>query len=102
MIEAKSIFAQKNREYGDSIRYGGVLGPIIEFIGLSGRLKKLIVLNPKHGRGLKKLLRNILMDMIVYSVIAMMMMNENNWEGEKDENISRNPYKMQRYFRKNS
>jgi len=82
-ITAKSreIFNEKNRKYQDAVRDTGVNGAVVEFVGLTGRLKALVLRNETHGRDSIQELVNALMDAQVYSYIALMMVEDENWEG---------------------
>lgn len=80
--EARDLFSRKNKEYGDSIVYGGVYGAIIEFIGIAGRLQNLIdnfeTLSP---RSRNRAFRDSFLDLVNYSIIGLMMLEEQNFSG---------------------
>jgi len=83
-IDAKtrSVFANKNRQYQDAIKDTGVLGASVELVGLAGRLKALVLRNSTHGQDDQEALANALLDTINYGHIALMMLEDENWEGE--------------------
>jgi hypothetical protein len=78
----KEIFEEKNTEYGDSIRFGGVLAACYEIVGAAMRLPTLVFHAPDHGRSKSESLYNILVDIHNYANIAIMLMKEDNWEGK--------------------
>lgn len=81
--EAITIFSEKNIEYGDAIRETGVIGSVTEIVGCSARLKRLVLRSKDHGRSnISSLRKNILMDVLIYSLITLMWLDEENWEGE--------------------
>jgi hypothetical protein len=78
----REIFAEKNTEYGDSIRFGGVLAACYEIVGAAMRLPALIFFSADHGRSKTEALYNVFMDIHNYANIALMLMKEDNWEGK--------------------
>lgn len=79
---ATGVFEVKNRQYGNAIETTGVLGASIELIGVSARLRPMVVQAPDHGRSQEEALRDILQDIHNYATIALMLMEQDNWEGK--------------------
>jgi hypothetical protein len=81
------LFEIKNAEYQDTISATGVLGAVIELIGVAARLKPLILNNPNFeydfttDPDFRKSVGNVLMDLHNYSVIASIMFQNQNWRG---------------------
>lgn len=80
------IFAIKNHEYGDAIRYGGLRGAVYEIIGGTARLHHLVnkvdpsSFPPPDAWG--EMVGDTLVDLLNYSVIASLMLGEKNINGE--------------------
>jgi hypothetical protein len=81
VIAAREVFATKNTEYGDSIRFGGVLAASYEIVGAAMRLPTLMFFSADHGRNKAEKLYDIFLDIMNYANIALQMMREDNWEG---------------------
>ncbi len=81
--KALLLYLRKNDEYLDAVRQGGVLGAAVEFLGIGARLRALVIRNPQHGRDQAKDLRNVLTDALVYAAIALIMFDEQNFDGEE-------------------
>jgi hypothetical protein len=79
---ARELFIKRNTEYGDSIRFGGVLSACYEIVGASMRFPTLVFFTSDHGRSRKAKLFDILLDIMNYANIALMLMKEDNWEGK--------------------
>ena len=77
----RELFVRKNTEYGDSIRFGGVLAACYEIVGAAMRLPALVFFSSDHGRGKAEALYNVFQDIHNYSNIALLLMKESNWEG---------------------
>jgi len=82
-VESQELFKIKNAQYGDAIWSTGVLGATVEIIGATARLPQLVLRDPTHGRTNKQNLIDIFKDLHNYAIIALMMLQANNWEGEK-------------------
>lgn len=76
------IFEEKNTDYGDSIRFGGLLAACYEIVGAAMRLPKLVFFAPDHGRNKAAKIYDVLLDIHNYAAIALMMMKDDNWEGK--------------------
>lgn len=84
-IECEELFLKKNTQYGDSISEGGVLGAVVEFIGISARLRQMVIKSGDGGKSAdQKSLRDVLMDAHNYANIALMMQQEENFTGAGD------------------
>lgn len=79
---SQELFAEKNKQYGDSITTTGVLGAGVELVGLAARVKKLVVKAGDGGEANRDVLIDILKDIHNYANIALLMLAENNWTGE--------------------
>ena len=79
---AFKMFQQKNRQYEDGIRFTGVLGACVEIFGAAMRLPPMVLRSADHGKSNMNKLRGILGDIVNYGVIAIIMMEDDNWEGK--------------------
>ncbi len=79
---AREIFERKNTEYGDSIRFGGMLAASYEIVGAAMRLPTLVFFAADHGRSNTEKLYDIFLDIMNYANIALQMMREENFEGK--------------------
>ena len=77
----KELFRRKNTQYGNTIVTTGVLGASIELIGAVMRLPALVLKDPKHGGSNVEALKDIFADIHNYSNIALMMLEDENWDG---------------------
>jgi len=79
---ARAHFMRKNLQYGNAIGETGVLGAVVEFVGITSRLKNLVLRSSDHGRSQKEKLQEILKDLVNYSLFSVMFLAEENWEGK--------------------
>ncbi len=83
VAKARALFEKKNAEYGDAIRYGGAAGAAIEFIGIGGRLSRVVLdgesLTPEQR---KTILTDKFLDAINYGAIGLFLLEEGNYSGE--------------------
>lgn len=79
--QCEELFAEKNELYGNSIVETGVLGAVVELVGITARLKKIVLRSADAGEGEADKLQDILMDAHNYSGIALMMLNDGNFRG---------------------
>jgi len=80
-----AVFIQKNIEYGDSVEDTGVLGAVVELIGLAGRLRTLVLQHPDLSQSDEQhctAVHNALLDVHNYAAIGMYMLRKGNWKGE--------------------
>jgi hypothetical protein len=76
------LFIVKNSIYGDSIAYTGVLGACVEIVAKTARLISLVLRDVRHGRSHRDEIRDTLLDLHNYAAIGMLMLKEDNWEGQ--------------------
>jgi hypothetical protein len=79
---AVAVFVIKNNQYGNGIRYTGLLGSAVEVFGAAMRIPFLIIRASDHGLTNKRKIRGILGDILIYTAISIMHIDNNNWEGE--------------------
>lgn len=79
--ECRVVLIEKNRLYGNAIESTGLLGAAVECVGMTARLVQLVLRNSQHGRQAPAAVRNALLDLHNYSVIARKMLVDGNWEG---------------------
>lgn len=79
--ETFPLFSQRNAEYGDAISENGVLGASIELRQKAARLRQLVLLAPGHGRDAEAQVKDTLRDMANYAIIALMLLEDGNWDG---------------------
>jgi hypothetical protein len=80
--EARTLFIRKNAEYGNSIDQGGVIGAVVAFIGLPARLRTMVLHSNDHGRSNEEKVRDIALDIVNYGLILLLMITNDNWEGQ--------------------
>lgn len=78
------LFAEKNApdHYDNNFVRDGLLGTALETMGAANRLRSLIIKAPDHGRANAEKIRDILMDVHNYATMSLMLLEQNNWEGE--------------------
>ena len=81
--EAKKLFLQRNKEYGDAFEECGLLGSVIELTTCVARLKQLVIRNPDLAveDAWKDQVRDKLLDTLNYAVISLMLLDEWNLRG---------------------
>lgn len=85
VARAKNLFLYKNKQYQDGISANGVLGASVEIRGSAARLGAMVVRAFDHGRLERHDLKsNIFPDIINYAIIALMMIEDENWEGREE------------------
>lgn len=82
--QSGTLFKLKNEDYGNAIDAGGVIGAVIEIIGIAARLMVMVLHSPDTGRSKRDEILDKLRDLHNYANIAMMMVDRDNWEGEID------------------
>lgn len=83
--EASALFERKNREYGDSISEFGMLGAVLNLRANSKRLRFLVndlPKDPSNWGDKKKVMRDIGIDLLNYSAIFLIFLNEGNVAGK--------------------
>lgn len=76
------LFEEKNEQYDNNFARDGLLGTVLEVMGAASRLRPLVVRAPEHGRASAQKIRDILMDVHNYATMSLMLLDDNNWEGE--------------------
>jgi gas vesicle protein len=76
------LFLQKNEEYGDAIDAGGLIGAVVEIIGIAARLMVLVLHSPDGGKSNREQIWDKLQDLHNYANIAAMMTARGNFKGE--------------------
>jgi len=79
---AEKLFDNKNRQYKDSIRLGGVLGAAYELTGILARVYSMIIEAPDAGESQEEDLKQLLLDVHNYANITLMMIADENWKGQ--------------------
>lgn len=80
--EGRNLMMRKNAEYGNSIRFGGVLSACYNIVGAAMRLPAMVFRSVDHGQKQADEIWDILIDIHNYSLIAMMYIRSDNWIGE--------------------
>lgn len=80
--EAFKIFLDRNKIYKDTFVFLGLNGTVMTLIGDVFRLRNMITMDSEHGRGKEEQIRDKLIDVINQAVISVMMLDEENFEGE--------------------
>lgn len=98
-LAGQDLFMERNRQYGDAIRFGGLKGAVVELIGCVMRLQQLVmeIDGALYGNLDEEAIINALQDTHNYSNIACLMLEEGNINGkmvatveEQDENFGSN------------
>jgi len=81
---ARELFIQKNgpEHYADSIADTGVIGAVVSVVGITARLKRMVIARPDAGKSLRDELVEIVKDLLVYAAIVGMMIMDDNWKPE--------------------
>ena len=79
-----ALFAVKDKKYQSAYKGTGLLGVACEIIGICRRLLPLVVWHPDHGKSNSDTLKEILTDLHNYSVMALMCIEEANWDGRQE------------------
>lgn len=92
-IQCWSLFLERNKQYGNSIEETGVLGAVVELVAKNARLRELVLRNGSWGLGmdtptgteLEQRVKDTLQDLVNYGVIALMMLEDENYRGVENE-----------------
>lgn len=76
---AKELFLEKNEQYKDSISRTGLIGSVVSIIGISARLEHLVLGSLDAGKSEEEAIKDIIKDLLNYSVISGMMIMDDNW-----------------------
>jgi hypothetical protein len=90
--EARQLFEERNRTYADAVAVNGLLGVMFESSAILARIRGLrpLLLREMYDHTrvglpeevLQKKIRNVYQDLLVYSFLALAMMDDENWVGE--------------------
>lgn len=92
-IQCWTLFLERNKQYGNSIEETGVLGAVVELVAKNARLRELVLKNQSWGFGmdtplggeLEQRVKDTLQDLVNYGVIALMMLEDENYRGVENE-----------------
>jgi hypothetical protein len=91
----KQLFLKRNKEYAGAFKKYGLLGVIFEILGILNRLPPMTIWKTHGERMNSKKLHDLFMDLHNYSNMALICLEDNNWdglhpivEGETDANSS--------------
>lgn len=92
-IQCWTLFLERNKQYGNSIEETGVLGAVVELVAKNARLRELVLRNGSWGLGmdtptgteLEQRVKDTLQDLVNYGVIALMMLEDENYRGVENE-----------------
>jgi hypothetical protein len=77
----QNLFDKKDAEYGSATSETGVQGAVVEFVGISARLKQMVLRSPDHGASKSAEIAELLKDAHNYANIALMELADENWIG---------------------
>ena len=80
-VQGQKLFHVKNLQYGDAIRFLGLIGVVCELIGAVMRLPQIVLRDPTYGRSHADKIKDILLDIHNYAAIGLILMEEDNYEG---------------------
>lgn len=81
---AEALFEKRNKEYDGAFRRYGLLGVIFEILGILNRLPAMTIWkSPDEILNAAKLY-DLFLDLHNYSCMALMLLEENNWNGKSD------------------
>jgi len=78
----KEIFLIRDAQYDGSTVATGVQGAVVEVVGISARLRKMVLKSPDRGESQAEEILKILEDLHNYACIAMMELSDGNWVGK--------------------
>lgn len=79
---AIQMFADKGIVYGDTTPETGVLGAVVELIGNTARLKRLVLRSPDLGLDEYAAVEDTLLDILIYAAIGLIHLDLDNWKGK--------------------
>jgi hypothetical protein len=77
----KALFVERDAKYGHATVETGVQGAVVELVGITARLKQMVLRSADHGASQVEDLAQILKDAHNYANIALMEMADDNWIG---------------------
>lgn len=84
LANAQMVFEDRNAKYRDAFKALGVIGCLSTLIGDTRRLHTMIYLTGDHGRSHANDIKDKLIDIINQASLTLMMVEDNNWEGNPD------------------
>lgn len=76
------LYKSSPAQYGAAFTQTGVLGAVVALTGDIARLQQMVLRREGHGRSNAAQVEDKLMDVAVQSIIGLMMLHEENWEGK--------------------
>jgi len=81
-LEGKKVFLVRDAQYDGATVATGVQGAVVEVVGISARLRKMVLKAPDRGESQAEEILKILVDLHNYANIAMMELSDGNWVGK--------------------
>lgn len=78
--QGATLFDHKNTQYNSAFRKYGLLGVVMEILGIAERIPPMTIWN-EDKRDIRKL-RDLFMDLHNYSNMALLLIDDNNWDGK--------------------
>lgn len=78
--KASHLFQDRNKEYDSAFRKYGLLGVVFEILGIVSRLPPMTIWKLDRNFNRRKL-QDLFMDLHNYSNMALILLDENNWDG---------------------
>jgi hypothetical protein len=75
------LFQDRNKEYDGAFRKYGLLGVVFEILGILSRLPPMTIWKKPGDMWNVTKLRDLFLDLHNYSNMALMVLEENNWDG---------------------
>lgn len=76
------LYKSSPAQYGAAFTQTGVLGAVVALTGDIARLQQMVLRREGHGRSNVAQVEDKLVDVAVQSIIGLMMLQEDNWEGK--------------------
>ena len=76
------LYKSSPAQYGTAFTQTGVLGAVVAVVGDVARLQQMVLRKDGHGRSNAVQVEDKLRDIAVQSIIGLMMLQEDNWEGK--------------------
>jgi hypothetical protein len=77
----QKLFVVKNKKYNSAFKKYGLLGVIFELLGVLERIPPMTIW--RHGDPIDvKKLRDLLLDVHNFSAMALILIEDNNWDGK--------------------
>lgn len=82
VLNAKTIFVNRNAMYKDAFTAIGLIGTISTLIGDVFRLKYMVYDSDDYGRKYKEQIRDKLLDIINQAIISIFVLDADNYKGK--------------------